>query len=76
VHAFANEQQWANEEPLRHPAPANLGIWCGREDPFYPSARQLADQAKPAVASFPHGQHDDDFWRRMLPQALSYLGGS
>jgi S-formylglutathione hydrolase FrmB len=73
VHAFANEQQWAADEPLRHPAPANLGIWCGREDPFYPSARQLADQARPAVASFPHGQHDDDFWRRLLPQAIQYV---
>ena len=73
VHAFASEQQWADAEPLRHPAPANLGIWCGREDPFYPSARQLADQAHPAVASFPHGQHDDDFWRRMLPLAIPYV---
>jgi S-formylglutathione hydrolase FrmB len=74
VHAFANEAQWASQEPLRHPAPANLGIWCGREDPFYPAARQLADQAQPAVASFPHGQHDDDFWRRMLPLAIQYVG--
>jgi S-formylglutathione hydrolase FrmB len=75
VHAFADEQQWANREPLRHPAPANLAIWCGREDPFYPSAHQLADQAHPAIASFPHGQHDDDFWRRMLPLAIPYVAG-
>lgn len=75
VHAFADEAQWARYEPLRHPAPPNLAIWCGREDPFYPSAHQLADQAHPAIASFPHGQHDDDFWRRMLPLALPYLAG-
>jgi S-formylglutathione hydrolase FrmB len=73
VHAFADEQQWAEYEPLRHPAPANLAVWCGREDPFYPSARQLAEQAHPAIASFPHGQHDDDFWRRVLPLAIPYL---
>lgn len=76
VHAFADEQQWANYEPLRHPAPANLAIWCGREDPFYPAARQLADQAHPAIASFPHGQHDNNFWRRMLPLALPYTGNA
>jgi S-formylglutathione hydrolase FrmB len=73
VHAFADETQWAQYEPLRHPAPANLAIWCGREDPFYPSARQLADQTPPAIASFPHGEHDDDFWRRMLPLAIPHL---
>ncbi|HJP77176.1 MAG TPA: alpha/beta hydrolase-fold protein [Pseudonocardiaceae bacterium] len=75
VHAFADETQWAQYEPLRHPAPTNLAIWCGREDPFYPAAHQLAEQARPAIASFPHGQHDDDFWRRMLPLALPYLAG-
>ena len=75
VHAFANEAQWANYEPLRHPAPANLAIWCGREDPFYPAAHQLADQAHPATASFPHGQHDDDFWRRVLPLAIPCVAG-
>jgi pimeloyl-ACP methyl ester carboxylesterase len=75
VHAFADEQQWAANEPLRHAAPANLGIWCGREDPFYPAAHQLAGQARPSVASFPHGQHDDDFWRRMLPLAIPYVAG-
>ena len=75
VHAFASEQQWASDEPLRHPAPANLAIWCGREDPFYPSAHQLAGQSHPAIASFPHGQHDDDFWRRMLPLAMPYVAG-
>jgi pimeloyl-ACP methyl ester carboxylesterase len=73
VHAFAGEQQWAANEPLRRPAPPNLGIWCGREDPFYPAAHQLADQSRPAIASFPHGQHDDDFWRRMLPLAIPYV---
>jgi hypothetical protein len=76
VHVFADERQWAGYDPLRRPAPAELAIWCGREDPFYPPAHQLADQSHPAVASFPHGQHDDDFWRRMLPLAMRYAGGS
>ncbi len=73
VHAFADERQWARYEPLRHLVPVGLGIWCGREDPFYPAAHQLAEQARPAVARFPHGEHDDDFWRRMLPLAIRYL---
>jgi S-formylglutathione hydrolase FrmB len=78
VHAFASEARWAAYEPLRHldqlPAALPLGIWCGREDPFYPAAAQLAAGTRPVLASFPHGQHDDDFWRRMLPAAVPFVG--
>jgi S-formylglutathione hydrolase FrmB len=79
VHGFANQAQWAEFEPLRHisqlPPQLPLGIWCGREDPFYPAASQLAASTRPIVASFPHGEHDDGFWRRVLPDALTFIGG-
>lgn len=79
VHAFSGEQQWSNAEPLRHldklPGATALGIWCGVEDPFFPAATDLAAKTHPAVAVFPHGQHNDGFWRRVLPDALAFLGG-
>lgn len=79
VHAFADQAQWAEFEPLQHlsqlPPRLALGVWCGREDPFYPAAGQLAARTRPVVTSFPHGEHDDGFWRRVLPHALSFIGG-
>lgn len=72
VGAFADEAQWASYEPLRHPLPARLGVWCGYEDPFYDSAAELAPHAE--VAAFDHGEHTDGYWRRVLPDAIGYLG--
>ena len=72
VAAFAGEAQWASFEPLRHPLPGRLGVWCGEEDPFYDSARELAPHAE--VAAFDHGEHTDGYWRRVLPDAIGYLG--
>ena len=51
---------------------ARLGVWCGEEDPFYDSAVQLAPHAE--VAAFDHGEHTDGYWRRVLPDAVGYLG--
>lgn len=78
VDAFADEQQWAANEPLRHPLPdkVKLGVWCGMEDPFYPSATQLATQTRAAVARFDHGVHTGGYWCRVLPDALNFLSGS
>jgi S-formylglutathione hydrolase FrmB len=72
VDAFAGEAQWASYEPLRHPLPPRLGVWCGEEDPFYDAARELAPHAE--VAAFDHGDHTDGYWRRVLPDAIGYLG--
>jgi S-formylglutathione hydrolase FrmB len=72
VDAFAGEAQWASYEPLRHPLPPRLGVWCGEEDPFYDAARELAPHAE--VAAFDHGDHTDGYWRRVLPDAVGYLG--
>jgi hypothetical protein len=71
VNAFADEAQWASYEPLRHPLPARLGVWCGYEDPFYDSAREVAAHAE--LAAFDHGEHTDGYWRRVLPDALRWL---
>lgn len=71
VGAFASEAEWSAYEPLRHPLPERLGVWCGYEDPFYEAAAQLAPHAQ--VAAFDHGEHTDGYWRRVLPDALGYL---
>ncbi|AHH96027.1 alpha/beta hydrolase [Kutzneria albida] len=72
IDGFADEAQWAAHEPLRHldRLPPRLGVWCGLEDPFIDSARLL-----PAtVSAFDHGLHNEGYWRRVLPDALRFLG--
>jgi S-formylglutathione hydrolase FrmB len=77
VHAFAGQDAWAAAEPLRHPVPAlRLGVWCGRQDPFYPSARQLVAQQHPALVRLGTGGHTPGYWRRVLPDALRFLATS
>jgi S-formylglutathione hydrolase FrmB len=74
VHAFASQTAWSAAEPLRHPGPPlRLGVWCGREDPFYPAARQLIAQRHPAMAHLDHGAHTPGYWRRVLPEALRFI---
>lgn len=78
INGFADQRQWEAHEPLRHltslPRGDRLGVWCGRQDPFYPSARLLADRTRPAVASFTDGAHTGGYWLRVLPDAVAYLG--
>lgn len=72
---FANQAAWSAAEPLRHPGrPLRLGVWCGREDPFYSAAKQLIAQRHPALVHFDHGGHTPGYWRRVLPEALRFVG--
>jgi S-formylglutathione hydrolase FrmB len=77
VRVFADQAHWAEYEPLQHISELShdmsLGVWCGREDPFFVAATRLAADTRPAIASFPHGEHNDGFWRRVLPDAISFL---
>lgn len=75
--AFASQRQWAEEEPLRHTdalAGTPLGIWCGTEDPFVDAARTLAARTRPALAAVTSGAHDEDYFRRVLPDMLAFVG--
>ena len=78
VGVFDGEAQWADAEPLRHPLPdtLRLGVWCGLEDPFLPGARQLTQQHHAQVASFEHGAHNPDYWRRVIPAAFQLTGAA
>jgi hypothetical protein len=74
---FADEQVWQEAEPLRHVpdiAGVPLGVWCGRDEPFVSSARQLVDAARPEVAAIAPGAHDGGYWLRVLPDMLRFVG--
>jgi len=72
VGGFPDERTWEEHEPLRHKAEvsARVGIWCGREDPFHDAAVSYGAE----VGSFDHGDHDTGYWRRVLPEALRFIG--
>lgn len=79
VGPFATRREWAAVEPLRHTAGLrvpgrDIGLWCGQEDPFHASARALAARVLPGAGSFGHGAHDPGYWRRVAPDALSFVG--
>ncbi|MFL6140345.1 MAG: alpha/beta hydrolase [Labedaea sp.] len=74
---FADEATWEATEPLRHIdeiRPVQLGVWCGLSDPFINQSRQLVDRARPRIAAIGTGAHDDAYWRRVLPEALRFVG--
>lgn len=75
INGFAGKEVWEQHEPLRHAEriKSPVGIWCGREDPFHDAARDMADAVR-AEGSFEHGAHDDGYWRRVLPEALRFIG--
>jgi S-formylglutathione hydrolase FrmB len=77
--AFADEQRWAATDPLQHLdrfvySRAPLGVWCGESDPFIDATRELVDRTKPIVADIEPGDHDEAFWRNVLPDALKFVG--
>ncbi len=75
IDGFASEDVWARHEPLRHMASIKspVGVWCGQEDPFHDAARTLANEVG-AAGSFDHGAHDGGYWRRVLPEAVKFIG--
>jgi enterochelin esterase-like enzyme len=50
-------------------------IDCGTGDGFYPVVRDYASGfAIPPAGGFEPGGHDDDYWRRVAPAELTFLG--
>lgn len=68
------DQVFASSSRLR---PRDLGIWCGTDDPLYPSVRALADSLRPApaIASFSPGGHTRVYWNDQTAAAFAFLGG-
>lgn len=44
-------------------------------DPFLYAAEALTDRANPEVAAIDAGAHDNDYWRRIFPDMLRFIGG-
>lgn len=77
LNAFARREVWAANDPLQHPdldVGRSLGIWCGTADVYYDNAKELADRTNPATTAFEAGDHTDGYWRRVLPNALDFIG--
>ncbi len=77
--AFADEAQWEATEPLRHTdelSGTQLGVWCGERDPFITPDRQLISKAHPKVAAIGPGAHDGNYWKRILPDVLTFVGST
>ena len=75
--AFTDERQWQDYEPLRHTAELSgipLGVWCGTEDPFIDSARDLITKTHPEIHSLTRGEHAAGYWLRILPDMLRFVG--
>ncbi|NKE56835.1 hypothetical protein FXN61_08290 [Lentzea sp. PSKA42] len=75
INGFASREVWERHEPLQDTSSIRspVGIWCGQEDPFHDAARELANKVG-AVGSSEHGAHDDGYWRRVLQEALQFIG--
>jgi S-formylglutathione hydrolase FrmB len=74
--AFDSSADWANNTVFGQPALASIPIRvdCGTGDRFYAAARQFVAQLRrPASGSFSPGGHDVAFWRRNLPDELTWL---
>ncbi|WP_406196296.1 alpha/beta hydrolase-fold protein [Kitasatospora sp. NBC_01560] len=75
VGVFKDEADWRENEPLLHqdqPHGRPIGVWCGTEDPFCDAARKLTGDT--VQARFTPGVHDAAYWRKVLPDAVSFLG--
>jgi S-formylglutathione hydrolase FrmB len=75
---FANERRWRETDPLQNLSKFTgvpIGMWCGESDPFIDGARELSEAAKLEVAEFEPGGHDAAYWRKVLPEALKFVGG-
>lgn len=76
---YDDETDWRAHEPLAalgRPHGKKLGVWCGTEDPFCDAARVLAERSGAVERRFPRGEHTDGFWRRVMPDVLTFVGGS
>ncbi|WET81727.1 alpha/beta hydrolase-fold protein [Amycolatopsis sp. QT-25] len=74
---FANREQWESHEPLLHTgdlSAASTGVWCGNSDPFARADRKLIKALDPAVANMTPGEHNDDYWRGIVPEVLKFVG--
>jgi pimeloyl-ACP methyl ester carboxylesterase len=75
--AFADADQWASLDPLKHQAELGsvpIGVWIGDKDRFIVGTRKFIKEKHPVVASVGPGGHDDRFFRRAVPDVIRFVG--
>jgi S-formylglutathione hydrolase FrmB len=71
---FARNDVFAGSGRLARTA---VSISCGTADPFLQNDRAFAGRlAHTPAGEFVAGCHDEDFWRRMLPAQVRFIGRS
>ena len=69
---FARNDVFAGAGRLAHTA---VSISCGTADPFLANDRAFAGRlARRPAGAFVAGCHDENFWRRMLPAQVRFVG--
>ena len=49
---------------------------CGRQDPFYEADKAFVETLpEPPAGGFSPGGHNDDFWSRVAPAEIDWIGG-
>jgi enterochelin esterase-like enzyme len=67
AHTVFGRQDELTDIPLR--------VDCGTGDPFYPATQDYVATLTPKPAGgFQAGGHDVDYWRRLAPQQLAFVG--
>lgn len=71
---FARVTIFGREDTL---AGVPLRVDCGTGDPFCPATRDLvAGLARRPAGGFTRGDHDIDYWRRVVPKQLRFLAAA
>ena len=74
--AFDNSADWATNNlfGLRPLESIPIRVDCGTSDRFYAATRQFVAQLqRPVAGGFVQGGHDVSYWRRQLPDELTWL---
>ncbi|WP_308424753.1 alpha/beta hydrolase [Longimycelium tulufanense] len=75
--AFHDATDWAAMDPLRNIDKLGnvpLGVWCGSEDWFIAGNRRFIRAAKPKLASITPGGHTGEYFQRIYPQMVTFIG--
>jgi enterochelin esterase-like enzyme len=74
--AFDSSYDWVTNSVFGLPALASIPIRvdCGTSDRFCAATRQFVEQlGRPVSGSFSPGGHDVSYWRRQLPDELTWM---
>ena len=69
---YADNDVFAGAEKLRG---LPVRIDCGKQDPFYEADKAFAEALpEPPAGGFEPGGHNDDYWSRVAPAEIDWIG--